>query len=146
MNRGRDNQASSSSSHPSAVRDPTRERPLPLWYHSVHPTLPWDSETVSSLVDLLLSGTSFQFLLRPPPPPSSSSLDAVEDGQKCARRVIKKILYCGQISQHIVIDSPDVAELVRMIASMHSTAVIAIKVHSNFTSIKKFLILIEFRL
>lgn len=130
MNRGRDNQASSSSSHPCAVRDPTRERPLPLWYHSVHPTLPWDSETVSSLVDLLLSGTSSHLL-----PGPNAPLDAVEDGQKCARRVIKKILYCGQMSQHIVIDSPDVAELVRMIASMHSTAVIAIKV--KFTSIKK---------
>eukprot|EP00210_Caulerpa_lentillifera_P004894 g4670.t1 len=106
---GRDNQASSSNAnHHCAARDPSRERPLPLWYHSVHPTLPWDSETVSALVDLLMS-------------------DAVEDSQKCARHVIKKILYYGHISQHVVIDLSDIAELVRMIASMHSTAVIAIK-------------------
>lgn len=35
--------------------DGYRERPLPLWYYTVNPILPWDSEVVSCLVDMLMN-------------------------------------------------------------------------------------------
>lgn len=88
--------------------DAARERPLPYWYFTTNPILPWDAETVASLVDILLS-------------------DAVEESQDCAHRIIRKILYIGQLTRHVVIDPADISDLISIIRSMHSTTIHAVR-------------------
>ena len=54
--------------------------------------------------------------------------DGVEERhQDCAHRIVRKILYVGQLTRHIVIDPADIADLIHIIRSMHSTSIFAVK-------------------
>ena len=53
--------------------------------------------------------------------------DAVEDSQDCAHRIIRKILYIGQLTRHVVIDPADISDLISIIWSMHSTTIHAVR-------------------
>ncbi|GMH36430.1 hypothetical protein BSKO_04298 [Bryopsis sp. KO-2023] len=86
-----------------------RERPLPLWYHTTNPILPWDAEAVSCLVDMLMT-------------------DLTKRGHEAAQRIIKKILHVSQYTRHIILDKRDIADMVDVISSVHSSAMLAMKV------------------
>ncbi|CAD7699676.1 unnamed protein product [Ostreobium quekettii] len=86
-----------------------RERPLPLWYHTSNSILPWGTEAVGCLVDLLMSNVA-------------------EHIHDAAQRAIKKILHVSQFTTHIILEKRDIAALVDLITAVHPTAVLAMKV------------------
>lgn len=57
-----------------------------------------------------------------------SHADLGPNVHETAERAIKKILRVRELTRHIILDKRDVADLVSVISSMHSTAAVAMKV------------------
>ncbi|CAD7702531.1 unnamed protein product [Ostreobium quekettii] len=86
-----------------------RERPLPLWYHTSNSILPWGTEAVACLVDILMANVGDRI-------------------QEAAEHIIKKILHVSQFTAHIIIEKRDIAALVELVTVVNPTAVLGMKV------------------